>query len=201
MSDPLRLGVLISGGGSTLDNLIRCIDDGRLRGVTVACVISTRSDVRGVEIARAAGIQPVILTRRDYPDDTAFSEAVSGALTRARVDLVAMGGFLRLWHIPPTFAGRVLNIHPALLPKFGGKGMYGQRVHQAVLAGGAKESGCTVHVADNEYDHGPIVAWQRVPVLEGDTPETLAARVGAAERELYPRVIQRYADEHVRATE
>jgi folate-dependent phosphoribosylglycinamide formyltransferase PurN len=97
--------------------------------------------------------------------------------------------------LPPRYAGRVLNIHPALLPRFGGRGFWGHHVHEAVLAAGVTESGCTVHLVDTEYDHGPIVAQRRVPVLPGDTPDTLAERVGVAERELYPHVIQQVANQ------
>jgi phosphoribosylglycinamide formyltransferase-1 len=190
----LSLGVLISGGGTTLENLINRIADGRLKRVRIAQVISSRSAVRGVEITQRAGLLLEIVRRKDHPDQHTFSAAITAVLDRAGVELVAMGGFLCLWHFPPRYRGRVLNIHPALLPAFGGKGMYGFRVHETVLASGATESGCTVHLADEQYDHGPIVAQRRVPVLPADTPETLAARVGDAERELYPYVIQQVAD-------
>jgi formyltetrahydrofolate-dependent phosphoribosylglycinamide formyltransferase len=190
----LTAAVLISGSGTTLENLITRIRDGRLRGVAIRLVISSRRAVRGVEVARASGLPVEIIRPRDHPSAAHFSEAISGALDRAGVELVLMGGFLCLWQIPPRYAGRVLNIHPALLPAFGGRGMFGRRVHEAVLASGSRESGCTVHLADNEYDHGPIVAQRRVPVLPGDTPDTLAARVAAAERELYPWVVQRVAE-------
>jgi phosphoribosylglycinamide formyltransferase-1 len=193
-SDPLRLGVLISGGGTTLANLIERIADRRLRNVEITRVVSSRGAVRGVEIARQAGLPLEIIRKRDYADVTAFSEAIIRALDTARVHLIAMAGFLCFWRIPPHYENRVLNIHPALLPDFGGRGMYGHRVHEAVLAAGAVESGCTVHLADNEYDHGPIVAQTRVPMLPDDTPDSLAVRVGVAERELYPRVIQEVAD-------
>ncbi len=192
--DPLRLGVLVSGGGTTLANLIECIADGRLRNVEITRVISSRGTVRGVDIAREAGLPLEIIRKRDYSDASAFSHAIIRALDAARVDLIAMGGFLCFWHIPPHYENRVLNIHPALLPSFGGRGMYGHHVHEAVLAAGVSESGCTVHLADNEYDHGPTVAQTRVPVRRDDTPESLAARVGVAERELYPYVIQQVAD-------
>ncbi len=191
---PLHLAVLISGGGTTLENLIARIRDGRLRGVEIRLVISSRSTVRGVEIARAAGLPLQIVRRKDYPDDAMFSTAITAALDRARVDLVVLAGFLCFWHLPPHYAGRVLNIHPALLPRFGGKGLYGHRVHEAVLAAGATESGCTIHLVDNQYDHGPIIAQSCVPVQANDTPDSLAERVGVAERELYPRVIQQIAD-------
>jgi formyltetrahydrofolate-dependent phosphoribosylglycinamide formyltransferase len=191
----LTLGVLISGSGTTLQNLIERIGDGRLRGVRIGVVISSRSTVRGVELARAAGLPLRIIRRRDYADEPAFSDALSAALREAGVELAVMAGFLCRWRIPAWLAGRVLNIHPALLPAFGGRGMYGRRVHEAVLASGNRETGCTVHIADDEYDHGPIIRQVRVPVLAGDTPETLAERVGRAERELYPAVIQQIADE------
>lgn len=189
----LRIAVLISGGGSTLANLIERIDDGRLTDVHIAHVVSSRAAVRGVEIARAAGLPVEVVPPHGYADPEAFSAALHAVLHRAGVDLVAMGGFLCWWRIPEALAGRVLNIHPALLPEFGGRGMYGMRVHEAVLAAGRRESGCTVHVADNEYDHGPIVAQRRVPVLSDDTPQMLAARVAGAERELYPFVLQHVA--------
>ncbi len=192
---PLKLGVLISGGGTTLENLIQRIRDGRLRNVEIRLVISSRSQVRGVEIARAAGLPLAVMRPKDYAGEASFSDAITAALDAAGVELVVLAGFLCLWRFPERYAGRVLNIHPALLPRFGGPGMYGHHVHEAVLAAGERESGCTVHLADLLYDHGPIVAQMRVPVEPGDTPETLAQRVGVAERELYPQVIQRVADE------
>ena len=191
---PLALGVLISGGGSTLANLIERISDGRLSSVRIRRVISSRGRVRGVEIARDAELPLSVIRKAEFPTLRAFSDAIAKQLDADGVQLVILGGFLCLWQFPPAFERRVLNIHPALLPEFGGRGMHGERVHQAVLRSGAVESGCTVHIADREYDHGPIVAQQRVPVLPGDTPHSLAARVATAERELYPRIIQTVAD-------
>lgn len=190
---PLRIAVLISGGGSTLSNLLHRIADGRISNVQIQRIISSRSNVRGVEIARSAGLPTTIIRRRDFPTDAAFSDEISRVLAADGIDLVVMAGFLCLWLIPPHLAGRVINVHPALLPEFGGRGMYGRHVHAAVLAAGRTESGCTVHLADNQYDHGPIIAQARVPILPGDTPESLAERVMAAERELYPQVIQKIA--------
>jgi len=196
-ADGLRLGVLISGSGTTLENLIRRIRDGRLRRVQIALVISSRATVRGVTIAREAGLPVEIIRRRDYADEESFSAAISAALDRVAADLVVLAGFLCHWRLPERYFGRALNIHPALLPKFGGKGMYGRHVHEAVLAAGERETGCTVHLVDDQYDHGPIIAQARVPVLPGDTPDRLAERVMAAERELYPQVIQEVADHGV----
>ncbi|RMF79917.1 MAG: phosphoribosylglycinamide formyltransferase [Planctomycetota bacterium] len=192
--EPLSIAVLVSGGGSTLANLIARIDTRRLRGVRIRRVISSRAGVGAVEIAQRAGLPTTVIRKADYASLRDFGTAIALQLDADDVELVVMGGFLCLWDFPPRYEGRALNIHPALLPKFGGRGMHGMRVHEAVLKSGATESGCTVHIADRLYDHGPIVAQQRVDVLPGDTPESLAARVAAAERELYPRVIQAVAD-------
>ena len=130
-------------------------------------------------------------SRGAFADVAAFSEHVFEVCDAAGVDLVCLAGWLQLLQIPPRWAGRGLNIHPALLPKFGGQGMYGRRVHEAVLAAGERESGCTVHVVTDAYDAGPIVLQRRCPVLPGDTPDTLAARVFAQECEAYPEAIKR----------
>ncbi len=190
MSDSrIRLAVLISGGGRTLLNLNDRIRAGRLDAV-IAGVISSRSDVKGVERARDAGLPVTIVSRREMAA-AAYQQALTTAVDALDADLVCMAGFLSLWHIPERYQGRAINIHPALLPEFGGPGMYGLRVHQAVLDARRTESGCTVHYCDNEYDHGPIILQSRVPVLPGDTADTLAARVFEAECEAYPEAIER----------
>lgn len=191
---PLRIAVLISGGGSTLANLIRRIDDGRLHDVTIGLVVSSGSAVPGVGIARDAGLALKIVHTKDSRTGPSFSARITELVDEAGVSLVVLAGFLHLWRFPARYAGRVLNIHPALLPAFGGRGMFGRRVHEAVLAAGAGESGCTVHIANLEYDQGPIVARARVALRPDDTVATLAERVQAAERELYPEVIQRVAE-------
>ena len=188
--DPLRLAVLISGGGRTLLNLHQRIVDGSLRAV-ITSVVSSRGDVAGVTRSRDAGLTTVVVERRRLSPD-AFQGEVTQAI--AGVDLICMAGFLSLWRIPDEFHGRVINIHPALLPEFGGVGMYGRRVHEAVLAAGKKVSGCTVHFCDNLYDHGPIILQRTVPVLAADTPDTLAARVYEQECIAYPEAIQLFAD-------
>lgn len=193
----LRIVVLISGGGSTLENLIERIRDGRLRNVRIAGVISSRGKVRGVEIARAAELPLVVIRRRDYADDRAFSDAVFTAVRAFGANLAVMGGYLCYLPLPQDFARRVLNIHPALLPDHGGAGMYGPNVHKAVLASGARRTGCTVHLADDQYDHGPIIAQAVAEIRPDDTAESLAARVGELERELYPSVLQQIADQGV----
>lgn len=188
--DPLRLAVLISGGGRTLLNLHQRIVDGSLRAV-INSVVSSRGDAAGVTRSRDAGLATVVVERRRlFPDE--FQREVTQGI--AGVDLVCMAGFLSLWRIPDEFYGRVINIHPALLPEFGGAGMYGRRVHEAVLAAGKKISGCTVHFCDNQYDHGPIILQRTVPVVTADSPDTLAARVFEQECLAYPEAIQLFAD-------
>lgn len=193
----LRLGVLISGTGRTLANLLRVAAAGELPA-EVSVVVSSRRDVPGNQIARDHGIPLVIVDAREVRGIESFSEAVYRALDEYRVDLVTMAGFLRRILIRPDYRGRIMNIHPSLLPLFGGKGMYGERVHQAVLAAGMKVSGCTVHFVNEEYDAGPIILQACVPVLEDDTPETLAARVFAEECRLYPEAIRLYASGRLR---
>jgi len=191
--DPLRLAVLISGGGRTMLNLHQRIVDGSLCAV-ITSVVSSRGDAAGVTLSRDAGLTTVVVERRRLSPD-AFQREVTQAI--AGVDLVCMAGFLSLWRIPDEFYGKVINIHPALLPEFGGAGMYGRRVHQAVLATGKKISGCTVHFCDNQYDHGPIILQRTVPVLTTDTPDTLAVRVFEQECVAYPEAIQLFADGHI----
>ncbi len=174
-----RLAVLLSGAGRSLQNLLDRIADGRFRG-TVAGVASDRADALGLQRAIEHGLEARHLSE---PSET------WSWLLELDVDLVVLAGYLRLLPIVPEFAGRVLNIHPALLPRHGGKGMHGERVHAAVLAAGDTESGCTVHLCNERYDEGRILLQARVPVLAQDTPATLSARVFAAECEAYPAAI------------
>lgn len=195
--EPIRLVVLLSGSGRTLQNLQDRIAAGRLSARIVG-VVASRPDVVGVERARRMGVRTTVTERRACADAAEFGRRVWAEIAPLRPDLVVLAGFLCYLPIPADFTHKVVNIHPALLPAFGGKGMYGDRVHQAVLQAGAKVSGCTVHFVDNEYDHGPIIAQRTVPVLETDTPHTLAERVFAAECETYPEVIQWFADGRLR---
>ncbi|NLF06931.1 MAG: phosphoribosylglycinamide formyltransferase [Pirellulaceae bacterium] len=188
-SPPFRIAVLISGGGTTLRNLIERIAAGRLP-VEVALVVSSSPTAGGLRFAAEAGIPAATIERKNFADQDSFSRAIFDRCRAANVDLVVMGGFLKRVTIPDDFANRVVNIHPALVPAFCGEGFYGRRVHEAVLEYGAKLSGCTVHFADNQYDHGPVILQRAVPVLDDDTPETLAARVFAAECEAYPEAIR-----------
>jgi len=189
----LRLAVLISGSGRSLVNMHERIAAGAL-DAAIEIVVSSRADVAGVARARGLGLRTIVADRKKMSGPE-FDEAVVRAVEG--VDLVCLAGFLSLWTFPDEWYGRVINIHPALLPEFGGVGMYGARVHQAVLAAGKTESGCTVHFCDNEYDRGPIILQRRVPVLGGDTPETLAARVFEQECIAYPEAIQLFAEGRV----
>jgi phosphoribosylglycinamide formyltransferase-1 len=190
---PIRLGVLISGGGTTLMNIFKYIEYGWLNA-EVSVVISSRSTVAGVERAKNAGLDVKIVRTKDYPDIDEFSKRIEEELVAVNVELVIQGGWLCLWKIPARYAYRVMNIHPALLPSFGGKGMWGHYVHEAVLKAGCKVSGCTVHFCTNEYDKGPIIIQRTCEVRNDDTPDTLAARVFEQECIAYPQAIKLFAE-------
>ena len=192
MAEPrhVRLAVLLSGSGRTLENLLEWIAAGRL-AATVEIVVSSRAEVRGVQIAERAGVAVRVLPPGGQ-EFAVWSEEVFAACRQAGAELVVMAGFLHLVRIPRAFVGRVINIHPSLLPAFGGQGFHGMHVHRAVLDRGCTVSGCTVHLVDDEYDHGRVVLQKTVPVLPDDSPESLAARVFAAECETLPEAIGRF---------
>ena len=193
---PLRLGVLLSGGGRTLTNILNLIQAGQLPA-EVAVVIASRP-CKGIDLARQAKLPAHLVDYKQSPDLDTYSAQIARLLDEAKADLVLLAGFLSFWKVPDRYLGRVMNIHPALLPLFGGHGMYGHHVHEAVLAAGCKVSGCTVHFVTNQYDAGPIVAQRCVPVLEGDTPEALAARVFEQECIAYPEAIRLFAEGRLR---
>jgi len=211
-SPALRLGVLLSGGGRTLENILNHIQGGSLKGLAeVAVVIASRPGIRGIEIAEAAGVPVHVIRRKrfdlahrpepvegEFPSVEDYSGAMVKVLDEAKVDLVCLAGFLSYWIIPDRYLGRVMNIHPALLPLFGGEGMYGHHVHEAVLARGCKVSGCTVHFVNNTYDDGPIILQRAVPVRAEDTPDDLAARVFEQECIAYPEAIRLFAEGRLR---
>ena len=193
----LRLGVLLSGSGRTLENILEHIRAGSLPA-EVAVVIASRPSIRGIDIGKAAGAPTHLVRPKEFSSVEAYSDAMVRLLDEARVDLVCLAGFLSYWIIPERYAGRVINIHPALLPSFGGKGMYGHHVHEAVLAWGCKVSGCTVHFVSNEYDEGPIILQRCVPAFAEDTPDDLAARVFEQECIAYPEAIRLIAEGRLR---
>jgi formyltetrahydrofolate-dependent phosphoribosylglycinamide formyltransferase len=190
---PVRLGVLLSGQGTSLENLFERIDAGQLPA-DVAVVVASKTGAGGLERARRRGVPALAVPRREYPDVSKFNDAIHAALAPHDVDLVTLLGFLSPFEPRGKFDGRTLNVHPALIPAFCGKGFYGRRVHEAVLESGVKVTGATVHFADDEYDHGPIILQEEVPVLEGDTVDSLAERVQAAERRLVPEAIRLFAE-------
>lgn len=189
---PLRVSVLISGGGTTLRNLLQKIEAEELNAV-VDLVVSSSATAGGLRIAEEAGIPTFICERKTFDSLAAFSEAIFAQCRAAGSHLVVMGGFLKLVRIPDDFQGRVVNIHPSLIPAFCGQGFYGGKVHAAVLDYGSKITGCTVHFVDNEYDHGPVISQHCVPVANDDTPESLAARVFEAECAAYPEALKLFA--------
>jgi phosphoribosylglycinamide formyltransferase-1 len=188
----IKLAVLVSGTGRHLQNFIDLSVRGEL-DARVVVVVSSLRDAYALERAREAGIPNHVVRRRDFQTQEAFSEAVTAALEPFAPDLILGAGYLQRYIFPPKYQGRVLQIHPGLLPQYGGQGMYGHHVHEAVLAAGEKESGCTVFIADHEYDRGPSIVERRVPVLPDDTPETLAERVFDAELEAYPEAVRMVA--------
>lgn len=193
----LPIAVLISGGGSTLRNLIECHRAGVLP-VEIRLVISSRSSVKGVEIAQDAGLETQVISRRGCASPEEHCQAVFDQCRKRGIQWVVMGGYLEHLLIPEDFACHVTNIHPSLIPAFSGQGYYGLRVHQSVIDYGAKLSGCTVHFVDNQFDHGPILAQRACEVRPDDTAETLQARVFELECQLYPEVLAAIAAGRVR---
>ncbi|HEX4412987.1 MAG TPA: phosphoribosylglycinamide formyltransferase [Lacipirellulaceae bacterium] len=196
METKLKIAVLISGSGRTLQNFIELAAEDRMP-VEIRLVVSSSAKAGGLKFAEEAGIATRVVQRQEFAvgaaGDLDFGTAVFGACREAGVDYVVMAGFLKFAPVPEDFAGRVVNIHPALIPAFSGAGMYGDHVHQAVIDAGVRVTGCTVHFVDNMYDHGPIIWQQPVPVFEDDTADTLGKRVFEVEKEAYPHVLQQLA--------
>ena len=190
----LQLGVFASGCGSNFIKIVEAVETGRL-AADIRLLVTNNPTAGALDTATARGIETAVLRRNECSSRSFFVEQMAGILENARVDFVALAGYMR--KIPPeivrSYENRMLNIHPALLPHFGGKGMYGTRVHRAVREAGCKVSGVTVHLVDAVYDRGPIVAQRCVPVKPGDTVERLAARVLKEEHILYPQVLRHFA--------
>ncbi len=192
MAGKVRVGVLVSGGGTTLQNFFDKIGEGLLNA-EVALVIATSSDAYALERARKHGVPSAVVERAKYSSTEEFSDEIFKLLDDHDVGLVTLAGFLKLIRIPGRYRGRVMNIHPALIPCFCGKDFYGMRVHAAVVERGVKIGGCTVHFADNIFDNGPIIVQKAVPVFDTDTPEDVQKRVFEQEKEAYPEAINLYA--------
>lgn len=201
MAKKLPIAVLISGTGRTLKNLLDRVEAGKL-DVDVRLVVSSSERASGLQYAEQNGIPMAIVKSSEFMTKEEFSDAVFDACRKAKVEYVAMGGYLKLLAIPPDFANRVLNIHPSLIPSFCGENYYGRRVHDAALRRGVKVSGATVHFVDNEYDHGPIILQKTVPVYDNDTVDTLSDRVLLdAEFVAYPEALQLLAEDRVKFIE
>ena len=197
MQGPIRLAVLLSGTGRTLQNLIDKIKQGSL-DARIEVVIGSRADAFGLQRAKKHGIPAVVVERKRYRRAEEFDNEITAQLDKYVVDLMIMAGFNCLYKIPDKYIGRVMNIHPALIPSFCGKNYWGMKVHEAVLDYGVKVSGCTVHFADNTYDNGPIILQRTVPVINSDTPESLAERVFKEECVAYPEAIRLFQQGRLR---
>jgi phosphoribosylglycinamide formyltransferase 1 len=189
-----RLALFFSGTGGNALNLLRACREGRVPALPVLGLAS-KPEAGGLPRLEAEGLPTAVVVRKEFGSDEAFSEACYRAAEEAGADLICLCGWLKKLSVPARWEGRILNIHPGLLPRFGGPGMYGMHVHRAVLTAGEPESGATVHLVDGEYDHGRILQQRRVPVLPGDAPEDLQRRVYAAEMELYPSALSAYLAE------
>jgi formyltetrahydrofolate-dependent phosphoribosylglycinamide formyltransferase len=192
MIKKINLGVLISGGGNTLQNFIDQIETGKL-SATIQVVISSKPGVVGLERAKNHNLRTSVVPYSSFHNVETFSSAITAELEKYPIDLITLAGFVHFYKIPEKYLGKVMNIHPGLIPAFCGHTYYGNKVHEAVINYGAKVSGCTVHFADNIYDNGPIIIQRAVPVLDEDTPKTLAARVFEEECEAYPEAVRLFA--------
>lgn len=193
----LRLGILLSGGGTTFLNLHERINAGRL-DAEIACVVGSRKKAFGLERARKLGYPDYAVNYRKCGDDASASAAIHTILDEYKVDLVVLAGFLRVFLPGDRYRNRCINIHPSLIPAFCGQGFYGTKVHEAVYQRGCRVSGCTVHMVNDHYDEGPIIAQQSVTLAEGDDAADIQRKVFAAECETLPRVVQWFAEDRIR---
>jgi phosphoribosylglycinamide formyltransferase-1 len=191
----LRIAVLGSGRGTNFQSILDAIEQGKIPSARIECVLSNNSSAGILARARDHAVPAYHLTERQFASEEEFCTALLSLLRSCHVNFIVLAGYLKLLPegVIREFRNRIINIHPALLPKFGGRGMYGIHVHEAVLSSGENESGATVHLVDEAYDRGAIIAQRRVPVLPGDTPESLAARVLEVEHQLYPETLRRFA--------
>ncbi len=199
MPDLLNIAVFASGKGSNFQAILDAIKAGEIPNARIALVISNNSNAGALEIARNNRIPVLHMSRQQFGSDESFTIALLQTLKDSKINFVALAGYMKMLDssIIRQFKNRVVNIHPALLPKFGGKGMYGIHVHEAVIANKERVSGATVHLVDEEYDRGPIVLQRQVEVATNDTPESLAAKVLEIEHQLYPEAIRLFAEGRV----
>ena len=200
LSDKLNIAVFASGKGSNFKSILESIKLGKIRNAHIVIVVSNNPDAGALEVARENNIPILHINRRQFASDDDFNAALMSAMQKDRVNFIVLAGYMKKIdpNIIKAFKNRIVNIHPALLPKFGGKGMYGIHVHEAVIASKEKFSGASVHIVDEEYDHGPIVLQKTVQVEPDDTPETLATKVLQIEHDIYPEAIRLFAEGRVR---
>jgi phosphoribosylglycinamide formyltransferase 1 len=196
VSEPVRIAVMASGRGSNFRAIHDALSSTPDAPARIVLCLSNNPHPGAFDYAREHGIATLRLSPKMFTTEQEYADALMATLDEHRIDLIVLAGYMRKipLDVVARYAGRILNIHPALLPDFGGEGMYGMHVHEAVIASGARESGATVHLVDGEYDTGAIVAQERIEIPEGETPEGLAARVLAVEHRLYPRVVAEYAE-------
>ena len=198
MSQKVKISILVSGGGSNLQAIIDNIENGSLQNAEIVQVISSREDAFALERAKRAGIKGVVISKEAFPDSDVLAKELIKVLENAGTDIVVLAGYMSILHedVIKKYHGRMINIHPSLLPKFGGKGFYGIKVHEAVIAAGEKVSGATVHFVEYEIDTGEIILQREVPVKEGDDAETLAKRVLEVEHVIYTEALQKVISSH-----
>ena len=198
MNPKTKISVMVSGGGSNLQAIIDNIENGKLQNAEIVQVISSREDAFALERASRAGIKGVVISKEAFPDSDELAKELIKALENAGTDIVVLAGYMSILHedVIKKYHGRMINIHPSLLPKFGGKGFYGMKVHEAVIAAGEKVSGATVHFVEYEIDTGEIILQREVPVKEGDDAETLAKRVLEVEHVIYTEALQKVISSH-----
>ncbi|WP_312651828.1 phosphoribosylglycinamide formyltransferase [Aminipila sp.] len=189
----LRISVLVSGGGTNLQAVIDSIEAGRIKGAEIACIISSNSKAFALERGINHGIKTMVIDKSQYPVMSLRTKAIISALQMEKTDLVVLAGYMSVLEpeLVKAYKGKIINIHPSLIPKYCGKGFYGHHVHEAVIAAGEKESGATVHFVDEGVDTGPIIIQRKVPVLEGDTPENLGTRILKVEHEILTEAINK----------
>ncbi len=199
LSFKLNIAVLASGRGSNFQAILEAIEEGKIRNASIVVVISNNSDAGALEIARANNIPALHLSRKHFSSEEKFNKKLLNVLDQYTVNLIALAGYMKKLDpcVIQKYKNRIINIHPALLPAFGGKGMYGMHVHEAVLNYGAKVSGATVHIVDEGYDQGPIVLQQAIEVAEDETPESLAAKILTIEHQLYPEAVRLFAENQI----
>ena len=191
----LNISVMASGGGTNFQAILDALASGEIENAEVKLLIASNDKAFAIERAKGAGIKTVVISAKDYPDMDAKTDAILKALAEAETDLIVLAGYMSILdpRVIQEYSGRIINIHPSLIPKHCGKGMYGLKVHEAVLAAGDKETGATVHYVDEGVDTGEIILQEKVPVMDGDTPEVLQKRVLETEHKILPAVIQMIA--------